>query len=71
MGGQLRLAAAAARGLAVGGYGDGVQSFTVDHGHHHQVIGAAKGRFGTRSFGKESARRRSLLFLEFAVSNTD
>ena len=59
-GGQLRLAAAAARGLAVGGYGDGGLGYAVDHGHHHQVIGAAKGRLGTKRFGKENARRRSL-----------
>ena len=52
------------RGLAVGGNGDGVQSFTVDHGHHHQVIGAAKGRLGTKRFGKESARRRSFVVLQ-------
>ena len=41
MGVQLRLAAAAARGLAVGGYGDGGLGYAVDHGHHHQVIGVA------------------------------
>ena len=33
------------RGLAVGGNGDGVQSFTVDHGHHHQLIGVALDHF--------------------------
>ena len=51
---------AAARGLAVGGNGDGGLGYAVDHGHHDQVIGAAKGRFGTRSFGKERAARLSL-----------
>ena len=55
-----RAACHPARGLAVGGYGDGGLGYAVDHGHHDQVIGAAKGRFGTRSFGEESARRRSL-----------
>ena len=58
-------AAAASRpvwGLAVGGNRDGVQSFTVDNRHHHQVIGA----FGDKRFW-ERERPRALSF-ELKVS---